>query len=45
MIDLKEIFLPISGFAGADVLAEKYKISNYGKVYDVLNCRFMKLSL
>ena len=29
MIYLKEIFLPLSGFDNADVLAERYKISNY----------------
>ena len=45
MIDLKEIFLPVSGFIGADVLAERYKISNYGNIYDTINHRFIKLSL
>jgi len=45
MIDLKEIFLPVSGFKGAEVLAEKYRVSNYGKIYNLFDRRFIKPSL
>src|SRR6056297_3605110 len=45
MIDLKEIFLPVSGFKDAEVLAEKYRISNYGKIYNLFDRRFIKPSL
>lgn len=40
-----EIWLPLGGFEGADVLSEKYRVSSYGKIYNILNHRFMKLSL
>ena len=42
---LQEIFLPLSGFKGADILSEKYQVSNYGKIYNILDCCFCKLSL
>lgn len=45
MNNLKEIWLPLHGFKGCDILSEKYRVSNYGKIYNILDHRFMKLSL
>lgn len=45
MIELKEIFLPLCGIKGSRILSEKYRVSNYGRIFNLKSLEFCKLSL
>jgi hypothetical protein len=42
---IKEVWLPLHGIKDANILSEKYRVSNYGKIFNIIDCKFVKLSL